>query len=59
MAPLTVKIKAPNGREFDQPTGLFINNEWVDSTDSGKLETVNPAYVVPEVPASGTILYMS
>ncbi|KAK5203310.1 mitochondrial aldehyde dehydrogenase [Exophiala xenobiotica] len=38
-----VTLNAPNGREFFQPTGLFINNEWVESSDGGKLESVNPA----------------
>ncbi|KIY02262.1 uncharacterized protein Z520_02400 [Fonsecaea multimorphosa CBS 102226] len=38
-----VTIKAPNSREFFQPTGLFINNEWVETTTSQKLASINPA----------------
>ncbi|TKX20013.1 aldehyde dehydrogenase-5 [Elsinoe australis] len=37
-----VPLTAPNGRTFDQPTGLFINNKWVQSADGKSIETVNP-----------------
>jgi aldehyde dehydrogenase (NAD+) len=40
---LFARLKAPNGREFDIPTGLFINNEWVLSSDGKTLSSVNPA----------------
>ncbi|KAL1901806.1 mitochondrial aldehyde dehydrogenase [Sporothrix stenoceras] len=42
MADLTVQLTAPNGRKYAQPTGLFINNEWVKSSDGGKLTSINP-----------------
>jgi hypothetical protein len=42
MSDLTVKLKAPNGREYEQPTGLFINNEWVKSSDGKKITSINP-----------------
>jgi hypothetical protein len=42
---LEVQLKAPNGRTYSQPTGLFINNEWVKSSNGQKLTTVNPTYV--------------
>lgn len=38
-----VKITAPNGRVYEQPTGLFINNEWVKSSDGGKITSINPS----------------
>ncbi|OUM52028.1 hypothetical protein BVG19_g1180 [[Candida] boidinii] len=34
-------IKLPNGKEYEQPLGLFINNEWVATEDT--LETIDPA----------------
>jgi hypothetical protein len=43
-ADLEVELKAPNGRKYKQPIGLFINNEWVESSTGQKLITVNPTY---------------
>ncbi|EKJ72513.1 hypothetical protein FPSE_07394 [Fusarium pseudograminearum CS3096] len=43
MAPPTAHISAPNGRKFDLPTGIFINNEWVESSNGQKLSSINPA----------------
>lgn len=40
---LSVELTAPNGVKFTQPTGLFINNEWVEAKSTKKIETVNPA----------------
>lgn len=45
MADLTVELTAPNGRTYDQPTGLFINNEWVAGSDGGMITSINPSYV--------------
>ena len=42
MASLSVKIKAPNGKEIDLPTGLFINNEFVESKSGDKITSINP-----------------
>ena len=42
MADLAVQLTAPNGRSYSQPIGLFINNEWVKSSDGGKLASINP-----------------
>lgn len=39
----SVKIKLPNGVEYEQPTGLFINNEFVKSVKGETLDTVNPS----------------
>ncbi|KAI0007139.1 aldehyde dehydrogenase [Xylariaceae sp. FL0662B] len=38
----TVTLTAPNGTSYSQPTGLFINNEWVSSRSGETIETVNP-----------------
>ncbi|KAF7533172.1 hypothetical protein G7054_g7323 [Neopestalotiopsis clavispora] len=43
MAPLVRSIKAPNGRQFELPTGLFINNEWVEAANGQVLASINPA----------------
>lgn len=44
MAPKTVQLKAPNGKEWEQPTGLFINNEFVESTNpENTISSIDPA----------------
>ncbi|KAH8694096.1 putative betaine-aldehyde dehydrogenase [Talaromyces proteolyticus] len=42
MSDLKVKLTAPNGHTYIQPTGLFINNEWVPSSDGKKITSINP-----------------
>ena len=37
MADLEVKLTAPNGVSYTQPTGLFINNEFVASAKGDKI----------------------
>ncbi|KAK0387222.1 hypothetical protein NLU13_5535 [Sarocladium strictum] len=39
---LLQELTAPNGRKYTQPIGLFINNEWVKSSDGGKIASINP-----------------
>ncbi|KAH7129845.1 aldehyde dehydrogenase [Dactylonectria estremocensis] len=39
---LDIQLTAPNGRKYAQPTGLFINNQWVKSSDGGKVTSINP-----------------
>ncbi|KAJ4129787.1 mitochondrial aldehyde dehydrogenase [Fusarium equiseti] len=39
---LDVQLTAPNGRTYKQPTGLFINNEWVKSSNGEKIASINP-----------------
>ncbi|KAK7417756.1 mitochondrial aldehyde dehydrogenase [Neonectria punicea] len=39
---LDIQLTAPNGRKYVQPTGLFINNQWVKSSDGGKIASINP-----------------
>ena len=44
MSDLFINLKAPNGREYNQPIGLFINNEFVKSSSGEKITTINPTY---------------
>lgn len=42
--PQTIKLKAPNGQEWEQPTGLFIDNEFVDSSyPTNTIASIDPA----------------
>ncbi|KAF2018668.1 aldehyde dehydrogenase [Aaosphaeria arxii CBS 175.79] len=43
MSGLSVKLKTPHTGEYEQPTGLFINNEWVKGVDGKTFEVINPA----------------
>ncbi|KAH3680612.1 hypothetical protein WICMUC_000232 [Wickerhamomyces mucosus] len=43
MSDLFVDIKLPTGETYEQPIGLFINNEYRPSSDGFKFDTVNPA----------------
>ncbi|CAK7200661.1 mitochondrial aldehyde dehydrogenase [Sporothrix eucalyptigena] len=43
MAPPTVTLKIPNGKEVTINTGLFINNEWVSAKNDEKFASINPA----------------
>lgn len=40
---MTVPIKLPNGLEYEQPTGLFINNKFVPSKQNKTFEVINPS----------------
>jgi aldehyde dehydrogenase (NAD(P)+) len=40
---LSVDIVAPNGRSYKQPTGLFINNEFVSATSGQTITSIDPA----------------
>lgn len=40
-----MQLTAPNGRTYIQPTGLFINNEWVRSSEGLTITSINPTYV--------------
>lgn len=42
--PQTLHLRAPNGRAWEQPTGLFIDNEFVDSSQpSNTITSIDPA----------------
>lgn len=45
MAALKIDLQAPNGVKYTQPTGLFINNEFVPSSGGKKLTSIDPASV--------------
>lgn len=46
MAPAFLDLEAPNGVKYSQPTGLFINNEFVESVGGGTITSIDPAYVL-------------
>ncbi|KAK4163495.1 aldehyde dehydrogenase domain-containing protein [Cladorrhinum sp. PSN259] len=39
---MEVEITAPNGKTWSQPLGLFINNEFIKSSNEAKIASVNP-----------------
>nr|AUF72237.1 aldehyde dehydrogenase 2F1 [Syntrichia caninervis] len=40
---VSVKLSTPQTGEYEQPTGLFINNEFVKSVDSKTFDVINPS----------------
>jgi len=42
MSNLFVELKTPITGTYKQPTGLFINNEWVEGVDKKTFEVINP-----------------
>lgn len=40
---LSVELKTPVTGSYTQPTGLFINNEWVEGVDKKTFEVINPS----------------
>lgn len=43
MGNLSVELTAPNGVKYTQPTGLFINNEFVKATSGQTITSIDPA----------------
>ncbi|CRG83249.1 aldehyde dehydrogenase ALDH [Talaromyces islandicus] len=43
MVDLNLDMVAPNGHRYVQPTGLFINNELVPSSDGSTIASIDPA----------------
>ncbi|KAI8630941.1 aldehyde dehydrogenase [Xylariaceae sp. FL1651] len=41
--PVSVELKTPITGTYTQPTGLWINNEWVEGVDKKTFEVINPA----------------
>jgi hypothetical protein len=41
---MEVELTAPNGKKWTQPIGLFINNEFVKSSNAERIRTINPTY---------------
>ncbi len=44
MSDLSIELTAPNGRKYTQPTGIFIDNEWVKPKSGDKITSINPSY---------------
>lgn len=42
---LHIDITTPNGRRYQQPTGLFINNEFRPSSSGQTIVSLDPAWV--------------
>ena len=42
----SIQLTAPNGQSWEQPTGLFINNEFVASSGN-TITSIDPACVFP------------
>ncbi|KAF3011863.1 hypothetical protein G7054_g9547 [Neopestalotiopsis clavispora] len=40
---LSVELKTPATGAYTQPTGLWINNEWVEGADKKTFEVINPS----------------
>jgi len=38
-----IELSTPSTGKYQQPTGLFINNEWVKGVDGKTFETINPS----------------
>lgn len=39
----TIELSTPSTGKYTQPTGLFINNEWVKGVDGKTFEVINPS----------------
>ncbi|KIM92604.1 hypothetical protein OIDMADRAFT_62410 [Oidiodendron maius Zn] len=44
MPDMIIQLTAPNGVTYNQPTGLFINNEFVKSSSGQKISTIDPTH---------------
>jgi aldehyde dehydrogenase (NAD(P)+) len=36
------KLTAPNGVSFEQPLGIFVDNEWREAKSGQKISVVSP-----------------
>lgn len=52
---LFTSLTAPNGRKYEQPIGLYINGEFVKSSNGQKLESINPTYVLSSLPSCSSL----
>lgn len=57
MSSLAIRLIAPNKKEFFQPTGLFINNEWRPSKSGDTITSINPTdeSIITSVHAAGPV----
>jgi aldehyde dehydrogenase (NAD(P)+) len=46
MSDLFKELTAPNGLKYIQPLGLFIDNEFVKSSNNETLDAYNPTFVL-------------
>jgi hypothetical protein len=46
MAQLFVDLLTPNNQAYRQPTGLFINNDFVAACSGQTITSIDPAYVL-------------
>lgn len=47
MSDVYTQITLPNGQSYKQPTGLFLNNEFVPATSGEFVESINPSTGAP------------
>ena len=60
MSKLSVDVVAPNGVAYTQPTGLFINNEFVEAAKGETIDSIDPASVeTPKIPYWGLVSQLS
>lgn len=43
----SITLETPASGKYEQPIGLFINNEWVKAIDGKTFETINPTTEKP------------
>jgi len=51
------KITTPNGQEYEQPLGLFINGEVVPSSSGKTIASIDPAYELPSFTSRRKIVH--
>lgn len=39
----SIQLETPASGKYEQPTGLFINNEFIKGVDGKQFETINPS----------------
>lgn len=54
---LSTSITLPNGKSYEQPLGLFINNEFVPSSTGNEIDVIDPKYVKSFVPQINLAVY--
>merc|ERR1711939_912635 len=46
--PLSVQLETPHSGKYEQPTGLFINNEFVKGAEGKTFEVITPVHEATE-----------
>jgi len=52
MSDLFADLTAPNGKKYQQPLGLFINNEFVHAKSGATITSIYAAYVLQALAAT-------